>query len=141
MAFWYAFSALLIVGVPLLLTLVIEVVIAAFFRLSPTGLGAVAAVNFITNPVLTAVIVLLQWLGERGPEDLSSGGIMTTGWSWPLLGLLEAVILVAEWRMLVWVLRGSEGSARKLLALAIVMNVVSATLGTFALRAVMTGWL
>ena len=58
---------------------------------------------------------------------------------WPVVGLLEVIIMVAEWRMLVWALRATAGSSRKLLALAIVMNVVSATLGTFALRSVLGG--
>ncbi len=120
---------------PLLLTVVIEVVIATSFRLSQRGVGAVVAVNLVTNPVLTAVIATLAWLGVGWRFEPDSGDLLGTGWGWAELALLEAIIIIAEWRLLVWVLRGSEGSARKLLALAIVMNVVSATLGTFAMRA------
>jgi hypothetical protein len=125
------------VVVPLLVTVVIEVVIAAFFRVGPAGLRAVVAVNLVTNPVLSALVFTLYLLEVRYGYAAVSGDILTATPTWPVLGLLEVIIMVAEWRMLAWALRGTAGSSRKLLALAIVMNVVSATLGTFALRSVL----
>jgi hypothetical protein len=46
------------------------------------------------------------------------------------MGLLEAAITVVEWRLLVWALAGRSGSSRKLLTMSIVMNVVSAGVGS-----------
>jgi hypothetical protein len=130
--------AMVQVGVALLVTLLLEVSVAALFRLRGRGLGAVVAVNLITNPALTVVIFALSGLGIGLGFGSDSGSVPSGPGSWAVLGLLEVVIIVAEWRMLVWALGGTAGSPRKLLAAAIVMNIVSATIGTIAVRYVMT---
>jgi hypothetical protein len=129
------FVSIYLVASPLIVTVAIEVGTAALFRVGLAGLGAVGAVNFVTNPILTAVLYISYWRNiggfSAGPGDPDLfAGVR----SWPVLALLELMIIVAEWRILVWVLHGTAGSSRKLFALAVAMNVVSATLGTFALR-------
>ena len=47
--------------------------------------------------------------------------------------MLEVLVVVVEWRILVWVLGGKDISSRKLLVVSVVMNAVSAVLGTYAL--------
>jgi len=60
--------------------------------------------------------------------------VAAAGWVWTLLVLLEPVVLVGEWRVLVWALAGSAGGPRRVLTLTIVMNVVSGILGTLVLN-------
>ena len=127
------------VAVPLLVTILAEVLVAVCFRLENRAVAAVVAVNFVTNPVLTAFATSLYWLGAGYSYDTISGRISAATWTWPVLGVVEAIIIVVEWRLLVWVLRGTAGTSRRLLALAITMNVVSATLGTLAVRAIFRG--
>ena len=78
------YAGIATVVVPLLVTVVIEVVTAAFFRVGPEGLRAVVAVNLVTNPVLSAVVYTLYLLGVW--HTASSEDILTAGWMWPVLG-------------------------------------------------------
>jgi hypothetical protein len=74
-------------------------------------------------------------------------------WMWLLLAALEVIVIVAEWRLLLWTVeretvtshRQTSGgltsdaltarrlTSRRLLLVSLVMNGVSATLGTFLL--------
>jgi hypothetical protein len=132
--------AMVQLAAPLLVTLLAEVSIAALFGLRGAGVGAVFAANFVTNPALTAVAFTLYWLGIGFGYDFDSGRILTAAWTWPVLGLLEVIMILIEWRLLVWALGDTAGTARELLAPVVVMNVVSATLGTVAVRYMLTLW-
>jgi hypothetical protein len=52
---------------------------------------------------------------------------------WLVLGALEVMVVLAEWRLLLAVLGPGRSTPRKLLAVSIAMNAVSATLGTILL--------
>ena len=111
----------------LTITIVLEVAVAFFFGLS-RALWAVVAVNMVTNPVSSALVATLYGVG------VGFGSTRTESWVWPLLGVLEVAIVVAEWRLLVWALAGKAGTSLKLLVLSVVMNAFSGTFGTLILR-------
>ena len=116
-------APLVAVAAPLATTVCIETPIAALLGLRGRQLGAVVAVNFVTNPIVNLVALLLSGLPKS--------------WSWSLLGALEVMVVVAEWRLLVWALGTNGISSRKLLAASIAMNAASATLGTYLLALVL----
>jgi hypothetical protein len=109
------------VAAPLAVTVFIETSIAAILGLRGLSLGAVVAVNFVTNPILNLVMIFL------------SGFLVPMSWSWPVLGVLEGLVIVVEWRVLGWVLGSESTTSRKLMVVSFVMNAVSATLGTLLL--------
>lgn len=127
---------------PLLVTIMAEIVVAVFFGFR-RALWAVVAVNFVTNPLLSAFFATLYWLGVGytlvyvpGPNPHYT--TLAAPWTWAVLSFLEVIIVIVEWRLLVWVLAGRAGTSRKLLAVAIVMNAVSATLGTLVVRSILS---
>lgn len=129
--------AFVLVMLPLVVTILIEVLVAASFGLRSRALGAVAAVNLVTNPVLTAVMAAFYWQGI-GYASVATGQwgqvtVVTAPWLWAVVVAFEMIIIVVEWRMLVWALAGSAGSGRRLLTVTISMNAVSAILGTWLL--------
>ncbi len=130
--------AVIQMGAPLLVTLVAAVIVAAFFGLKGAGLGAVVGVNLVTVPIMYAIVLTLYWLGIGYGYDVISGRILAAGWTWPVLGAIEVIIIIAGWRLLVWALDKSAGSSRRLLALAMVMNVGSAIVGTAAVWYMLT---
>ena len=99
----------------LAVTACIETGIAALLGLRRRALGAVASVNLVTNPLVNLCFWALCGLGA-------------------VFCLLEVMVVIAEWRALVWVLGGRTGAAsRRLLVICVAMNAVSATLGTYLL--------
>ena len=130
-----AFAA---VALPLAVSVCIESLVAALlfgFRLRE--LTAVVWVNFVTNPVLNLVWLSLFWLGfghttVQAAGD-AAGRVVPSAWMWSLLVVLEVVVIVAEWRLLLVILGRIARSSRRLLTVSVVMNAVSATLGTFLL--------
>jgi hypothetical protein len=87
----------------------------------------------VTNPLLSALVATLFGLGlgyTSYPSEGGYGSAAAAPWTWVVMGLLEAAITVVEWRLLVWALAGRSGSSRKLLTMSIVMNVVSAGVGS-----------
>jgi hypothetical protein len=129
-----ALSAILL---PLAVTVAIETPVAALFGLRRRALAAAASVSLVTNPPLNLLLLGLYWLGagytkvySENPHHLDH--VVTTPWHWVILGLLEVVVVVVEWRILVWALAGSAGTSRKLLVVSMAMNTASATLGTLA---------
>jgi hypothetical protein len=125
---------------PLLLTLVLETVVAAVFRVGRRALRAVVCVNLVTNPPLNALILVLfglevgfthhSWNPGYG-RDLDIIGKAT--WFWPMVAALEVVIVIVEWRLLRWATRGTRQRSRKLLLLCIAMNAVSGLVGSWLL--------
>jgi hypothetical protein len=80
----------------LLLTVIIEAGVAYLlgFRTS-RFLTALAAINVITNPALNYLILVLAYLG--------------TEVSFPWIVLLEVLVVILEWRLLVYVFREPKG--------------------------------
>ena len=113
-------AALLFAGA-LALTLAIEIPVAALFRVGRRGLAAVAWINVITNPVYNLALVLVVLATGFG---FGQGAVATLS-----VPVLEVVVVLVEWRMLVWALHGTAGSSRKMLALSVTMNVASALAG------------
>jgi hypothetical protein len=131
-------TALDAILLPLGVTVAIETPVAALFGLRSRALATAASVSFVTNPPLNLLLLMLYWLGagytkvySEDPHHLEH--VVTAPSHWMMLGLLEVIVVVVEWRLLVWALAGSSGTSRKLLVVSIVMNAVSATLGTLAL--------
>jgi hypothetical protein len=132
-------TAFMAVALPLGVTVCIETAVAALFGLRGQSLGAVVWVNFVTNPLLNLVWLGLFWFGvgyTTTPSELPGGGagrVSVSAWMWLVLALLEVAVVFAEWVILLRVVERKAMSARRLLTLCIVMNVMSATLGTFLL--------
>jgi len=101
------------------LTLAIELPVAALLGLrTRTTLLVVVLINLMTNPALGYLLLV----GHR--FDFGSAAYAVT---W-LVG--EALVVVVEWRLLVWALGGRQ---RRLLAVALVMNLASALVGAVVL--------
>lgn len=82
------------------------------------ALLAVALVNLVTNPVLnfagTGIAQFTDW------TELSAWLLV------PILAAAEALVVLVEWRLLLWAI---GGSARKMLLVAATMNAASAAAG------------
>jgi hypothetical protein len=125
---------------PLLLTLVLETAVAAAFRVGRRALRAVACVNLVTNPPLNALLLVLfgldvgfthrSWNPGYGKDREVIG---KAGWLWVSLVAIEVVIVIVEWRLLVWATRGARNRSSRLLALSFAMNAVSGLLGSWLL--------
>jgi hypothetical protein len=124
--------------VPLGLTLAVELPIAAAFGLGRRGVAAAALVNVITNPVLVISMQVLYGLGV-GFVGVHAHDLWALGGYYVLLVPLEIVVVVVEWKMLVWSLRASHFSSRRLLAASVVMNVASCLLGVAITSVVVMG--
>lgn len=81
------------------------------------AVAAVACVNLLTNPLLNYCGWVLA-LAVNWPASAASA-----------LGFLlpaEAVVIVIEWRLLLWAL---GGSSRRMLLISVAMNAASAAAG------------
>jgi len=111
--------------IALVSTLFFELVVAVPFSMGMRGLGAIALVNLLMNPLYSFAFLAVIYTFGLGGEPFS-----IFDWRW-LVGLttvvLEIVVVVAEWRLLVWATHGTAGSSRKLLAFSVLANVVSAS--------------
>jgi hypothetical protein len=76
---------------------------------------AVAAINLITNPILNFSILIIHSLNLFRVDFF-------------VLLIFESVVVLVEWRMLVF---SVYGSAKKLLMLSVVMNLCSFASGLF----------
>lgn len=128
-------AGFLAVALPLAASIFIECLVAALLGFR-RELVTVVWVNFITNPLLNLVWLSLFWFGLGKTVEASGGAagrVVPTTWMWFLLAGLEVVVIVAEWRLLLMALGRERFSSRRLLTVSVVMNAVSATLGTFLL--------
>jgi hypothetical protein len=97
----------------LALTLAVELSVAVLFGLrSRPQILAVVYVNLLTNPVLN-LIADVVW--SAAPSA-----------SVPTFVVLEVVVVVVEWRVLLWAI---GGRSRRLLLLATAMNAASLAVG------------
>lgn len=118
-------QSLVRVTAALAVTICLETLICVLFRFRGRALGAVAAINLVTNPLLNLILLLL--CSPSAPR-----------WSfWLTVGVLEIAVIFVEWRMLVWILGTTVTTSRRLMIVSGVMNTTSATLGTLLLASVM----
>ena len=106
-------------GVALAVTLAIEVPVAAALGLrSRNALSAVVMVNLVTNPALNALYLVVAGLGWlRGVPGPALVALFITA---------EAVVVVIEWRLLLWAL---GGRSPRMFATSLAMNAASAGIG------------
>jgi hypothetical protein len=103
---------------PLALTVVVELPVAALLGLrTKLALAAVVAVSLVTNPVLNYAGLLLAQVMDWGQSAPLALVVVAVG---------EIVVVIVEWRLLVWALGGSQ---RHLLMIAALMNAASALVG------------
>ena len=97
----------------LALTLAVELSVAVLFGLrSRPQILAVVYVNLLTNPALNLIIDAVWFAAPTAYV--------------PTLVVLEAVVIVVEWRVLLWAI---GGCSRRLLPLAAAMNAASVAVG------------
>lgn len=111
--------------VALILTLIVELPIAALFGLrNKKALLSVFLINLITNPLANVLAALMTI-------------------SFYIFGFIfiEIIVILTEWRLLVY---SNLGSKTKMFWLSVVMNVVSAIVGVvifFVVLVLSQGWL
>lgn len=110
----------------LVVTIFIEVLVAGAFGVGRRGLLATGLVSVVTNPMLNLTVGYVQ--GTRAVDNPSYANI--------LLVAAELLVVVIEWRLLLWALRATAGSPRRLLGLSISMNLASAVGLTVLLQVV-----
>lgn len=113
---WLAvLSAVELLGPALALTIVIEVPVAVLMGLrGGRAVASVTLVNVVTNPVLNLIVLaLVAWV----PAVAYLPSVY-----WSVVTLLELVVVVVEWRLLLWAL---GGSSRRMLLTSVVMNAAS----------------
>lgn len=99
----------------LALTIAVELPVAALLGLrSRRAMAAVALVSVVTNPPLNLALFALALASPAFAED-------TVGY-WIAVATLEVAAVLAEWRLLLWVL---GGSSRRMLGVSVAMNVAS----------------
>jgi hypothetical protein len=107
------------IGVALALTLAVEVPVGAALGLrSRDALVAVVMVNVATNPALNYLYLAAAGLGLLRPLS-----------SWVMGALFvaaEGLVVIVEWRLLLWAL---GGRSPRMLAVSAAMNVTSVGLG------------
>lgn len=116
-------------GSALALTIAIEVPVAALLGLrSRREMAAVALVSVVTNPPLNLALFAIALAAPAFAENAVA--------YWPVVAALEVAAVVAEWRLLLWVL---GGESRRMLGVSATMNVASFAVG-LALSFAVPGW-
>ncbi len=101
------------------MTLAVEVPIAAALGLrTKRALLTVVLVNLLTNPLLNYAGILVAQLDDWAARPAT---VIV-----PALVAAELLVVLAEWRLLLWVL---GGESRRLLLASLAMNAASALLG------------
>lgn len=128
----------LLVAVALAFTLIVEVPIAALFRVGRRGLRAVGYINCVTNPALNFIMMALYGFGV-GFQEGDPAWLAYISPFWPVMFPLEALVVLVEWRLALWALQRDGFSSRRLLALSATMNAASFGLGLL-LFGLWTAW-
>jgi len=111
-------SAALQLLAALALTEAVELSLAALLGLrTRRALATVALINLLTNPVLNYLGWLLARFGDWPGRAATAI---------PVLLAAEAVVVIVEWRLLLWVLGGSP---RRMLLVSLALNAASAGAG------------
>ena len=101
------------------MTLAVEVPIAAALGLrTKRALLTVVLVNLLTNPLLNYAGLLVGQFDDWAARPAT---VIV-----PALVAAESLVVLAEWRLLLWVL---GGESRRLLLASLAMNAASALLG------------
>jgi hypothetical protein len=111
---------LLSLGRPLVLTIIVELAIAAgaLGLRRPLELAVLALINVITNPALNMLLAFaMATTGSTSLRDPLVAGV---------LGLLELAVVLVEWRMIAWALPELRSRA---LGIAIITNAASLIVG------------
>jgi hypothetical protein len=99
----------------LTLTIAVEVPVAALLGLrSRRAVAAVALVSVVTNPPLNFVLLALGLALPGFAENAAA--------YWLTVAALEVLAVLAEWRLLLWVL---GGESRRMLVVSAAMNAAS----------------
>jgi hypothetical protein len=99
----------------LALTIAIEVPVAALLGLrTRRAVAAVALVSVVTNPPLNFALLALGLALPGFAENAAA--------YWLTVAALELLAVLAEWRLLLWVL---GGESRRMLVVSAVMNAAS----------------
>ena len=94
----------------LLLTEIVEIAVALFLGYRrPREITAVFLVNLVTNPSLNYLLFLNDYFG-------------IIRYRWPLILFSEVAVVLVEWALLVFALRGNKKS---LFVLSFTMNICS----------------
>lgn len=102
-------------GFALALTIAIEVPVAALLGLrSRREISAVALVSVVTNPPLNLALFAIALAVPTFAENAVA--------YWLVVAALEVAAVIAEWRLLLWVL---GGESRRMLGVSAAMNVAS----------------
>lgn len=103
----------------LILTLAVELVVLILFGYrKKLEILVVILVNLITNPLLNFILLSNNYFGFLTVNSLT-------------ILLLEAAVVLVEWRFLVFALRKDP---KKLLVLSLVMNICSYSVGFLSFR-------
>ncbi len=130
------------IGLPLVVTVALETGVAVLLGAGRRTTGAVVWVNFVTNPVLNLIMLLLLGLGVGFTQTADATSrdsgllVVASAWIWALLFTLEALVVVVEWRALAWAANRQREVCVDLLALSFTMNAVSGVLGTMLIGAI-----
>lgn len=126
---------------PLAVTVAAELAVAVLVGLRGRSLLAVALVSGVTNPLMNAIVTVTyglaighKYIGLNKMYDVPMYAPDTT-W-YVILGIAEVLVVVVEWRLLVWLLSPRFTSLR-LLVLTITMNAASAILGLILVQSML----
>ena len=90
---------------------------AAFGLRSRQALLVVGAINVLTNPALNYVLLVAARLAPAGHELRVVVPVLAVG---------EIIVVLSEWRLLLWTLGGGR---RRMLTLSAAMNAASFAVG------------
>jgi len=103
----------------LFLTIIIELIVAFFFGFrKKIDIIAIIFINLLTNPILNYLLLVNDYFSFFKSSLL-------------IILFLEAIVVLLEWKLLVFAL---QGKSKKLLALSLVMNFCSYIVGVLFFR-------
>jgi hypothetical protein len=122
-----------------MITIAVEVLVAAAFRVGSDGLKAVALASCVTNPLMNALLTFsyiyavgykVTGPGTYYPQIYHIPSYAPSALWYAVFAAAEVLVVLVEWWLLVWVI-GHRVSARRLLVLSVVMNAASASLSVW----------
>ena len=103
----------------LFLTIIIELIVAFFFGFrKKIDIIAIIFINLLTNPILNYLLLVNDYFSFFKSSLL-------------IILFLEAIVVLLEWKLLVFAL---QGKSKNLLALSLVMNFCSYIVGVLFFR-------
>jgi hypothetical protein len=144
-AFYTVMPGLVLLGVALVPTILVEMLVASFFRAGRRALRAVVLVNLVTNPLLNVALTAIYgfgfgiWQTQVFVRSMGRSEFTThTAWFFYVAFVaLEVAVMFVEWGLLRWALRREPVSSKRLFAMSVCMNVASASTGLALSRLVL----